>query len=171
MNAGELDHKRGDAQLRRANRSLLRIGFATGVGLIGALDAIAFHHLLQWHNFYVHAGDFWRSFSDGVLHIFTTALLFAGVLLIWKHRHLLSQARADGLALAAGLWLGMGAFQLADGTLFHKVLHLHPVREGVEDILPYDLAWIGSAILFLVIGWLLWRRVRLEEKAANSGEA
>lgn len=145
-----------------ANRRLLRIGLATGAGLMGALDAIAFHHILQWHNFYVHGTDFWRSVSDGVLHIFSTSLLFLGVILIWRNRRL--AGHAHGLSLAAGVWLGMGAFQLVDGTIFHKVLYLHPVREGVDDILPYDAAWIGSSLLLLIIGWLLWRKVRGEER-------
>jgi uncharacterized membrane protein len=142
------------------NRHAFWIGFVTGVGLMGALDAIAFHHLLQWHNLYVHAGDFWRSFSDGLLHTLTTGLMLAGFILIWKSRHLLSEARATGLVLAAGLWLGMGVFQFVDGTLLHLVLRLHPVREGVSNLLPYNVSWIGSAVLLLLVGWWLLQRAK-----------
>ena len=130
---------------------------------MGALDATTFHHLLRWHNLYVHAGADWRAISDGLLHVLTTGLLLAGTLLLWQNRHLISQARATGLALAAGIWLGMGAFQFVDGTLFHKVLQLHPVREGVENSAPYDLAWIGSALLLMLVGAILWRQVRQRE--------
>jgi uncharacterized membrane protein len=54
---------------KRANRRVLWIAFGTGFGLMGALDAIAFHHLLRWHNFYIHAGADWRAKSDGLLHV------------------------------------------------------------------------------------------------------
>lgn len=144
----------------KANRRTFWIGFTTGLSFMGALDAIVFHHFLQWHNLYVHEGEFWRSFSDGLLHTFSTGLLFAGVILIWRNRHLLSQARATGLTLSAGVWLGMGVFQFTDGTVFHKLLDLHPVREGVVYILPYDLAWIGSALMFMLVGWGLLRSTR-----------
>jgi uncharacterized membrane protein len=142
----------------RAERALFWIAFATGAGLMGAIDAIAFHHLLRWHNLYVHAGSDWRAISDGLLHVFTTALMIAGFFLLWRQRRLLTEGHARGLVLAGGLWLGMGVFQFVDGTLFHKVLALHPVREGVAAQLPYDVAWIGSALVLIAIGGaLLWR--------------
>jgi uncharacterized membrane protein len=30
---------------------------------------------------------------------------------------------------------------------------------GVDDQLPYDVGWIASAIVLLVIGWAVWRTV------------
>jgi uncharacterized membrane protein len=152
---------------RRANRRVVQIAFWTGFGLMGALDAITFHHLLRWHNLYVHAGADWRAISDGLLHVVTTGLLFAGFLRLWRNRRLVAQAQTTGLALAAGIWLGMGVFQLLDGTLFHKVLQLHPVREGVDNITPYDLAWIGSALLLMLVGALLWRQVGRRQRTPS----
>lgn len=143
-----------------ADRRTAWIAFATGVGFMGALDAIFFHHLLRWHNFYVHAGPAWRSISDGLLHVFATGLLFAGVVLLWRHRHAITWGDASPLALAGGIWLGTGVFQFVDGTLFHLILELHPVREGVTNLWPYDAAWIGSSLLLISIGALLLRRNR-----------
>jgi uncharacterized membrane protein len=133
------------------------IAAGTGAGFMGTLDAIVFHHLLRWHNFFVHSGETWRSVSDGLLHILTTVLLCAGFVLLWRRRQAV-QGQADRLALTAGFWFGMGLFQLIDGTLFHKILQLHPVRESVSVIWPYDLAWIGSALLLMFIGWIVWLR-------------
>lgn len=153
---------------RKANRRVFWTAFGTGVGLMAALDATVFHHLLRWHNLYVHAGADWRAVSDGLLHVVATGLLLSGFVLLWRNRELICRARVTGLALASGLWLGMGTFQLVDGTFFHKVLHLHPVREGVVHLLPYDAAWIGSALLLLLVGFLLWRGMRQRERRAVS---
>ncbi|GIV95444.1 MAG: hypothetical protein KatS3mg057_0101 [Herpetosiphonaceae bacterium] len=137
-------------------RSALISGAFLGVGLMGAVDEIAFHQLLQWHNFYIHTTPFWRIFSDGLFHIFTALMLVAGALRLWSQRQWLSQV-STSRPLWAGLLLGAGGFQLFDGTVNHKLLQIHPVREGVENPLPYDIAWITSAIVLLAAGWLLWR--------------
>ncbi len=134
-----------------------------GVGVVGSLDGAVLHAMLQWHNFYVHTTLEWRLFIDGVFHLVTAGVIFAGALALWRQRRLFSGARADPLALAAGVWLGMGAFNLYDGIIQHKVLRLHPVREGVDNILPYDATFIAVAMLFLLTGWLLWRRVAARE--------
>lgn len=52
---------------------------------------------------------------------------------------------------------GVGFFQLFDGVVDHKVLRIHQIRYNV-DLLPYDVVWIGLAVLLLLIGGLiLWR--------------
>jgi uncharacterized membrane protein len=54
----------------------------------------------------------------------------------------------------------MGGFNLFDAIVDHKILRLHPVRENVANILPYDLAFGSIAVALLVVGALLWRGVR-----------
>ena len=55
----------------------------------------------------------------------------------------------------AGLFLGLGGFQLFDGVVNHKLLRLHQVRYEVPDLLPYDLAWVGAALVLLAVGAVL----------------
>jgi uncharacterized membrane protein len=138
-----------------ARRTLFRVAILQGVGLAGALDEILFHQLLQWHNLYVHTDQHGRIVSDGLLHLLSTAILLAGVLLLWRHARLV--ALAGWRVLAAGLLVGLGGFNLYDGTVQHKLLRLHPVREGVANQLPYDLAWNAVSLALLVVGWLIWR--------------
>lgn len=133
-------------------------GVILGIGLMGAIDTIVFHQLLQWHNFYIDATPYWRVFSDGLLHTFTAGMLALGALRLWSARKLLARAGRRGV-LAAGFLLGAGGFQLWDGVVHHKILRLHPVREGVGNQLPYDLAWNGGALLLLLLGFLVWRRM------------
>ena len=149
--------RRGDGA-RTATWALLVDGLLLGVGLMGALDTVLFHQILQWHNFYVHADEYWRIASDGLLHLATTTLLFLGALRLWDDRRLLSGA--GGRTFAAAIILGMGAFQLFDGTVDHLLFRFHPPREGASPRWPYDVAWNASALLMLAVGWLLWRRAR-----------
>jgi uncharacterized membrane protein len=150
-----------------ASKTLFRIGIIQGIGLIGALDEIILHQLLQWHNFYVHSTQFWRIFSDGLFHIFSLCLFLIATSQLWSKRSLLSTLER-GRALVAGILLGMGGFNLYDGIIQHKLLQLHPVREGVPDQLPYDLAWNGLALLLIAGGWWLWSSVRTDNSRVRS---
>lgn len=123
----------------------------------GAVDTIIFHQLLQWHAFYVDTTEFWRIFSDGLLHGFTTMMLFLGVLRLWSQRRDASRV-VGGRLFWSGLLFGAGGLQLFDGIVNHKILRLHPIREDVKNILPYDMAWNVFALALLAAGWLLWRQ-------------
>jgi uncharacterized membrane protein len=153
------------AAIRRANSTLLRTGIILGIGVVGSLDEIILHQLLQWHNFYVHTTQFWRLVSDGLFHLLSATLLFVGALRLWSQRELIR--RGHGRALASGILFGMGGFNLYDGIVQHKVLQLHPVREKVANILPYDLAFNAVALVLLAIAWLLWGRVRSDQLAPS----
>lgn len=146
------DHTGRD--LTSALSSVLRTGVILGVGSAMALDEILFHQLLQWHNLYVHTTQPGRITSDGLLHLLSYALLAVGAYRLWRAD---LAAPRSGPALLAGILMGLGGFNLYDGTIQHKLLQLHPVREGVENQLPYDLAWNAVALLTLAAGWLLWR--------------
>ena len=145
---------------RTDRRRILWTGVFLGVGVVGTLDEVVFHQLLQWHFFYVHTDSFWRTFSDGMFHIFTSAALLIGALRLWRDRGSLSRTRASALTFGAGLFFGGGGFNLFDGTVDHKILRIHPVRLGVDNPLPYDLAWNGVSVALLLVGWWLWRRSR-----------
>ena len=60
----------------------------------------------------------------------------------------------------AGLLIGLGGFNLYDGIVQHKILRLHQVREGVDNLLPYDLAFNALALAALTAGWVLWTKAR-----------
>ena len=143
----------------RAGRSALRAGVILGIGAMGAIDEIVFHQLLQWHHFYYDTTEFRQIVSDGLLHLFTLAMLALGALLLWRQRHQLTTVVTDS-PFWAGILLGLGGFQLFDGIVDHKILRLHQIREDTDNLLPYDLAWNAGALLLLVVGWLVWRRHR-----------
>lgn len=136
-------------------RSVITTALMLGVGVMGAVDEIVFHQLLQWHNFYVDADEYWRVFSDGLFHIFTASLLFLGAMRLWVYRGRMSQVMGHR-AFMAGILIGAGGFQVFDGIVNHKLLQLHPVREDVDNIIFYDAGWILAGAALLVAGWLVW---------------
>jgi uncharacterized membrane protein len=149
----------GDSRLAsrpgvQRGRSML-VAFAIGIGVMAAVDEIVFHQILAWHHFYDQSTPQIGLLSDGVLHTAEIVIIVAGFFAFadLRRRHGLAPVSAWG-----GFFLGLGAFQLFDGLVDHKLLRLHQVRYGVEDLLAYDLAWnIVGAVLLLIGGALAWR--------------
>lgn len=118
---------------------------------MAAVDEIVFHQVLAWHHFYDRSTPEVALLSDGLLHAAELVALVAGSFLL---ADLLRSGGLDRRAAWAGLVLGLGAFQLFDGVVNHKVLRVHQVRYGV-DLLPYDVAWITAGAVLLAVGTLL----------------
>ena len=74
-------------------------------------------------------------------------------LLRWHHFY-------DRGSSAAGL--------IADGIVQHKLLGLHQVRAGAPDNLPYDLGFIGLAVVVLLAGLLIPGTTRSSGRPAPS---
>lgn len=127
-----------------------------GAALMAAVDEIVFHQILAWHHFFDRSTPAMGLVSDGLLHTAELLGLVAGFVLYADLRRRHTLARAHGWA---GLFLGMGGFQLFDGIVDHKVLRLHQVRYGV-DLLVYDVVWNGAALALLAVGIVLAVRAR-----------
>lgn len=146
-----------------ARRKIMTSGVLIGIGVMALVDEIIFHQLLQWHHFFDFDTTQFGIFSDGLLNSFALFAIVAGIFLF---AHVVRLHTYSPVRWAAGLFLGMGAFQLFDGIVSHKVLRIHQIRYNV-DLLPYDIAWISSAILLLAIGAFLWYRVRKNDPAVQ----
>ncbi|MBC6906385.1 DUF2243 domain-containing protein [Saccharophagus sp. K07] len=133
-------------------------GILFGIGCMAAVDEIIFHQLLGWHHFYDLATPTFGLLSDGLLHAVELLALIAGFFIFLEQRR---RGAADIIAIWAGFFMGAGGFQLFDGTINHKILKLHQIRYGVNNILPYDFAWNVAAILLLIIGVIFFARYRL----------
>jgi uncharacterized membrane protein len=134
--------------LRR--RSLVS-GLLIGLGVAGFLDETVFHQLLHWHHFYDGGTTALGLVSDGYFHAGSWLAIVAGLFLFadLQRRHATDRRR-----IWAGGLIGWGAFQVYDGLIQHKVLHLHQIRYGVP-LLPYDVAWNLSGALAIVLGLAL----------------
>lgn len=139
---------------REVRKSMLAGAFI-GVGIMAAVDEIVFHQILSWHHFYDRATPAFALFTDGLLHSAELILIVAGFFMLAGLRA--RQVFAPRAAWA-GFFMGMGGFQLFDGIVDHKVLRLHQIRYGVDNLLTYDILWNAAGALLLLIGILLARR-------------
>ena len=147
-------------------RPLIAAATLLGVGMGGFVDGILFHQLLQWHNMlsarYPTSGldaptlvrnlEF-NMFWDGLFHALTWAMTALGIALLWR-----AAGRADvphsTRTLLGGMALGWGLFNLVEGIIDHHVLHVHHVLEA-ENHLVYDVAFLGSGLVLLLVGLTL----------------
>lgn len=132
-------------------------GFLFGCGIAAAMiDLFVFHLGLQWHHFYDLSTPEIALLADGFFHAFAWFITVGGLFLLAdvRRRGAVRWARWVGAVI-----LGVGFFQLLDGVLNHKILRIHQIRYGVE-LLPYDVVWIGSAVLLIGVGALVLLRTR-----------
>lgn len=158
-------HARPDAGERPAARSFAASALF-GVGAMAAVDTVVFHQLLGWHHFYDRSTSDVGLASDGLLQAAYLVALVAGAFMAADLRR---RGALDGGHAAAGLLVGLGGFQLFDGTVNHKVLGLHEIRYGVENLWAYDLAWIGAACALIAAGLAVLAAVRRRAGAAPGG--
>lgn len=137
-------------------RDSFRAAMLIGIGLMSGIDEIIFHQVLAWHHFYDRSTTKIGLMTDGILHAAELVVVVAGffrMLELRKHGSLVKSFAT------AGLFIGLGLFQLFDGVIDHKVLRLHQIRY-VDNVLPYDIAWNLAALILLMIGLVLWRKAR-----------
>lgn len=152
----------GPVRLVPSPRSLVA-GILVGLGIAAFVDETVFHQLLHWHHFYDKSTPDVGLVSDGLFHAGGWLAVVAGLFLYADLR------RGGGPVRSlwwAGVCLGIGGFQLYDGTFQHKALRLHQIRYDV-NVAPYDWTWNIIAVLFLLAGAALlvlpWRRARAGE--------
>lgn len=138
-----------------AERTSFWATFLIGAAVVAAVDEIVFHQLLAWHHFYDRSTPLVGLISDGFLHAAELIALVFGFLLFARLRG--SQQLRPNWAWA-GLFVGGGAFQLFDGIVDHKLLRVHQIRYGVDNLLIYDLIWNASGFLLLIVGLVFLSR-------------
>jgi uncharacterized membrane protein len=148
---------------RTTRRPSLVTGAMLGVGTMAAVDVVVFHLMLGWHHFYDRSTPAVGLLSDGLLQTGYLVLLVAGAFRLADSRRAGALFRRSAVA---GFVTGLGAFQLFDGLVDHKLLRVHQVRYGV-DVLPYDVGWIGASVLLLLAGGGLVLASRDEGRGAR----
>lgn len=151
---------------KRTARPLISAGMVLGIGLGGFFDGILFHQILQLHNMLsarlpkatvanIEVNMFW----DGLFHAFTWVFTVIGLAMLWnavQHDVPLSTR-----VFAGSMILGWGVFNFVEGVINHHILNLHHVIENANH-LPYDIAFLASGVVMIVIGWSMTRQPDLQ---------
>jgi uncharacterized membrane protein len=138
------------------SRKTVFSGVLVGVGVAGFVDETVFHQILHWHHFYDKSTPTWGLISDGIFHAGSWFALVIGLVLFADLRRRLAWSK---LHWWGGFLLGLGGFQLYDGTIQHKWWGLHQIRYHVT-IWPYDTVWNVLAAIAILIGVAFLLRAR-----------
>ena len=132
-------------------------GMLLGIGLGGFVDGITLHQILQWHNMLsnwlppttmdaMQRNMVW----DGLFHALVWLVTLLGVFLLWSAAY--QQETMPSLGAFIGqLLFGWGLFNLVEGIIDHHILSIHHVVE-MFGLSTYDYLFLGSAVLFVLIG-------------------
>lgn len=156
-------------------RPLVAAGTTLGIGMGGFVDGIVFHQLLQFHNMLsakyppttvvnLEINMFW----DGLFHVFCWMMVAAGLALLWysvRRRDVPLSTRS----FIGSLALGWGIFNLVEGIIDHHILHMHHVVETANHLV-WDVVFLGSGLMLIVIGLILVRSGANVGRAAASFE-
>lgn len=134
-------------------------GIFFGLGFVAFIDEVLFHQLLRWHHFYDKSTTDIGLISDGLFHAFSWFATIAGLFMLADLRR---KERFHVKRWLAGLLVGVGAFQLYDGIVQHKLMRLHQIRY-VDNVIVYDIVWNVIAAIILIVGVILTVQTRKVE--------
>jgi uncharacterized membrane protein len=158
-------------------RPLITAGLVLGNGMGGFVDGIAFHQLLQVHNMLsarrpptnpvdIKVNMVW----DGLFHTFTWTATAVGIWLLFRAGQR-PDVQWSGRTLFGSMLAGWGVFNLVEGLIDHHLLHVHHVIERL-GVSVWDYAFLGSGVVFIVLGWLIIRSDRsADERRVSPGTA
>ena len=142
--------------MKKENKNLFIAGLILGLGLLGAIDGIVFHQLLQWHHMVLSDNIQLEIFTDGLFTaLFSAMLLWGGVKIFQDARK--NQLGSSWRIFLGGIYIGGGAFNLVEGIVDHHILQVHRVKPLAENPLMYDLAFLAIGALLVVIGFMIKR--------------
>ena len=161
---------RAQANTRRVQRpppGLFRAGMVLGFGLGGFFDGIVLHQVLQWH----HMVSNWRTaqtlaglrlntLADGIFHLATYSFTILGIILLWRVG-LRAGVPLSRQHLLGAVLVGFGSFHIFDEIVDHRLLALHHIKPGPNE-LAWDFGFFAVGLLLALVGIILWRGARGE---------
>jgi uncharacterized membrane protein len=158
--------------MRMNTRPLIAAGALMGIGLGGFFDGILFHQILEVHNMLSNwvprttlVNEEINMFWDGLFHAFCYIATLIALFMLWR-----TVARPDvplsGQTYFGSLWMGWGIFNLVEGLIDHELLQVHHVYQNdPHQFLLWDMVFLVSGALFLLIGWRVVRSAPVIRKS------
>ena len=149
----------------------------------GFIDGILLHQILGWHHLICTTetcgvetvAELQRqNTQDGFFHLATWMLCAVGVGLLF-HAARASQQVWSGRTLVGSMLAGWGLFNFVEGLIDHQLLGIHHVRPGHPEQFLFDMLFLASGGVLILIGSSLARegprrllRVGDKEQAMNA---
>ncbi len=157
-------------------RPLIAAGTLLGIGMGGFLDGISLHQILQLHNMLTAvypkttvANAEINMFWDGLFHALTWTMTALGLALLF-HAGKQRDVPWSGRTLFGGMVLGWGLLNLVEGIIDHHILGIHHVVESM-GLSIYDYAFLGSGVVFILMGWSILRTGAKDQISTNPAPA
>lgn len=149
---------------------LTKAGIVLGLGLGGFVDGIGLHQILGWHHLVCTTETCQaetvealqrQNMQDGFFHLATWLLTVAGVGMLFRAGGL-QAASWNGRVLSGAMLAGWGLFNLVEGLVDHQLLAIHHVRPGHPNELLFDMLFLASGAILILIGWLMIKNAPAE---------
>lgn len=142
--------------MTKENKNLFISGLILGLGILGAIDGIVFHQLLQWHHMILSPNLELEIITDGLFAaLFSALLVWGGVKIFQDTRK--NEVGKSWNVFVGGIFVGGGAFNLVEGIVDHHILKVHRVKPLAENPMAYDLGFLAIGVLLVVIGLMIKR--------------
>ena len=138
-------------------------GLVLGVGLGGFFDGIVLHQILGLHHLICTTATCAapsvehlkrQNTQDGFFHLGMWIVTVAGIVLLFR-AVCRGQVQPSGRTLAGAMLAGWGLFNFVEGLINHQLLGIHHVLPGHTRQLLFDLLFLGSGALLVLIGmWM-----------------
>jgi uncharacterized membrane protein len=133
-----------------------------GIGMGGFVDGILFHQIFQLHAMLSNwvprdslVNEQINMFWDGMFHAMTWIATAVGIGMLWRVLNR-SSVPLSGKVCFGAMLFGWGAFNLVEGIIDHQILQVHHVHQNGDHLL-WDMVFLGSGVVFTVVGVLLIR--------------
>jgi uncharacterized membrane protein len=146
-------------------KPLTKAGVVLGLGLGGFLDGIVLHQILGWHHLICTTDTCQvdtvqalkaQNTQDGFFHLATWILTAIGVVMMFPAARERAQLWA-GRILFGAMLAGWGLFNLVEGLIDHQLLGIHHVRPGHPNELLWDMLFLASGGVLMLVGSALVR--------------
>lgn len=146
---------------------LTKAGVVIGFGLGGRIDGIFFHQILGWHHLVCSTATCQvdtvaalkaQNTADGFFHLAAWRITIFGIGWLFQASRNAGFANHTWHQLVGAALSGWGIFNFVEGLIDHHLLEIHHVLPRSRYEFIYDLLFLCSGIVLMIVGASLVRR-------------
>ena len=114
----------------------------------------------NWRTAQTLAGLRLNTLADGIFHLATYSFTILGIILLWRVG-LRAGVPLSRRHLLGAVLVGFGSFHIFDEIVDHRLLALHHIKPGPNE-LTWDFGFFAVGLLLALVGVMLWRGAHSE---------